>query len=111
MQPNTVHVLACFGGAGPQHTCAVAQMLGMRTMLHRHGGVLSMNGNDAANAMEECQSPSANVWDNDDSNDFAPLIAKATQTLTDQGYLEDNMQGQPRYDAGEQRRLHFPAEL
>lgn len=30
------HVLACFGGAGGQHACAVAKSLGMRTVLvHR----------------------------------------------------------------------------
>lgn len=26
------HVLACFGGAGGQHACAIARALGMRTI-------------------------------------------------------------------------------
>ena len=30
------HVLACFGGAGGQHACSIAQSLGMSTVLiHR----------------------------------------------------------------------------
>ena len=39
------HVLACFGGAGGQHACAIARMLGMKTVfIHRHSGVLSAVG-------------------------------------------------------------------
>ncbi|CAA3015581.1 5-oxoprolinase [Olea europaea subsp. europaea] len=30
------HALACFGGAGPQHACAIARALGMKEVLiHR----------------------------------------------------------------------------
>ena len=30
------HVLACFGGAGGQHACAIAQSLGIQTVIiHR----------------------------------------------------------------------------
>lgn len=33
------HVLACFGGAGGQHACAIATALGMKTIfVHRLGG-------------------------------------------------------------------------
>ena len=39
------HVLNCFGGAGGQHACLVADALGMKTvMLHPHAGVLSAYG-------------------------------------------------------------------
>jgi 5-oxoprolinase (ATP-hydrolysing) len=42
--PST-HTLACFGGAGPQHACLVADALGMsRVLVHRHAGVLSAYG-------------------------------------------------------------------
>ena len=38
----TTHKLACFGGAGPQHACAMAKALGMSSVfVHRYGGVLS----------------------------------------------------------------------
>ena len=39
------HVLACFGGAGGQHACAIAAALGMRTIfVHRYSGILSAVG-------------------------------------------------------------------
>lgn len=35
----SAHALACFGGAGGQHACAIARSLGMRTIfVHRCGG-------------------------------------------------------------------------
>lgn len=31
------HILACFGGAGGQHACAIARSLGMKTVfIHRY---------------------------------------------------------------------------
>ena len=39
------HALLAFGGAGPQHACAVAEALGMRTILvPEHAGILSAVG-------------------------------------------------------------------
>ncbi|QDT65445.1 hydantoinase B/oxoprolinase family protein [Calycomorphotria hydatis] len=39
------HLLVCFGGAGPQHACAVARALGMKEILiHPYAGVLSAYG-------------------------------------------------------------------
>ena len=39
------HVLACFGGAGGQHACAIATALGMHTIfVHRYAGILSAVG-------------------------------------------------------------------
>jgi len=41
----TTHVLACFGGAGPQHACAIARALGMRRIfISRFSGILSAYG-------------------------------------------------------------------
>ncbi|MBS0366497.1 MAG: hydantoinase B/oxoprolinase family protein [Proteobacteria bacterium] len=41
----TTYALACFGGAGGQHACAVADALGMRRILiHRHASLLSALG-------------------------------------------------------------------
>jgi len=35
----STHILACFGGAGPQHACAMAKALGMaEVFVHRYGG-------------------------------------------------------------------------
>lgn len=45
------YALACFGGAGPQHACAIAEALGIRTiLLHPLGGVLSAYGMGLADA-------------------------------------------------------------
>ncbi len=41
----TEYTLCCFGGAGGQHACLVADALGMeRVLIHRHAGVLSAYG-------------------------------------------------------------------
>ena len=41
----TEYALCCFGGAGGQHACGVADILGMKTIvIHPHAGVLSAYG-------------------------------------------------------------------
>uniref|UniRef100_A0A8C3P9S2 5-oxoprolinase, ATP-hydrolysing n=1 Tax=Chrysemys picta bellii TaxID=8478 RepID=A0A8C3P9S2_CHRPI len=52
------HVLACFGGAGGQHACAIARALGMkRVFIHRHSGILSAYGLALADVVHEAQEP------------------------------------------------------
>ena len=52
------HCLACFGGAGAQHACAIAQNLGMRTIfVQRYAGVLSAVGIGLADVVAEEQVP------------------------------------------------------
>lgn len=52
----TTHALACFGGAGPQFCCAIAQALGMkRIKVHRLSGVLSAYGLSLADVVCERQ--------------------------------------------------------
>lgn len=54
----TGYTLQCFGGAGGQHACLVADALGMKTVLiHPHAGVLSAYGMGLAEirAMREVQ--------------------------------------------------------
>lgn len=52
------HVLACFGGAGGQHACAIARALGMKTVfIHKYSGVLSAYGMALADVVEEVQEP------------------------------------------------------
>ncbi|MCP5086263.1 MAG: 5-oxoprolinase, partial [Rhodobacteraceae bacterium] len=44
------YALTCFGGAGGQHACAVADALGMQTVhIHPHSGILSAYGMGLAN--------------------------------------------------------------
>jgi len=50
------HVLACFGGAGGQHACAIARALGMRTIfVQRYAGILSAVGIGLADVVSEAQ--------------------------------------------------------
>ncbi|XP_030631062.1 5-oxoprolinase [Chanos chanos] len=52
------HVLACFGGAGGQHACAIARALGMKTVfIHKYSGILSAYGLALADVVEEVQEP------------------------------------------------------
>ena len=52
------HALACFGGAGGQHACAIARSLGMKTIfIHRYSGILSAVGIGLADVVAEEQ-----VW-------------------------------------------------
>jgi len=54
------HVLACFGGAGGQHACALARSLGIpRVRIHRFAGILSAYGLGLADVVRERQQPAA----------------------------------------------------
>lgn len=92
--------MQCFGGAGGQHACLVADALGMRKVLiHPHAGVLSAYGMGLAEirAMREVQMD-------------APLtdIAKAERTL--EAIAEDaraEVAGQGIGEVSIQRRAHL----
>ncbi|RNA32525.1 5-oxoprolinase [Brachionus plicatilis] len=52
------HLLACFGGAGGQHACAIARSLGIRKILvNRFSGILSAFGLSLADVVVEKQEP------------------------------------------------------
>ena len=56
------HVLACFGGAGGQHACALARDLGISLVfVHRFAGILSAYGIGLADLTIERQEPAAEV--------------------------------------------------
>lgn len=98
----TTHTLACFGGAGPQHACAIAKALGMtKVFVHRYGGVLSAYGLSMADAVHEEQEPAAEVYSTpeggvnadiaDREERMAHLAAKATEQLVHQGYKKEEI--------------------
>jgi 5-oxoprolinase (ATP-hydrolysing) len=92
----TTHTLACFGGAGPQHACAMAKALGMsRVFVHRYGGVLSAYGLSMADAVQEMQEPTAEIYNTNDSaqrdDRMSYLVSKATAALVEQGYTEEQI--------------------
>ena len=50
--------MACFGGAGGQHACAIARSLGMNTVyVHKYAGILSAYGMALADVIHEEQAP------------------------------------------------------
>jgi 5-oxoprolinase (ATP-hydrolysing) len=50
------HVLAAFGGAGPQHACAVAKALGIKSIkVHKYSGILSAFGMGLADVVRDKQ--------------------------------------------------------
>ena len=92
----TTHILACFGGAGPQHACAMAKALGMsEVFVHRYGGVLSAYGLLLADAVHEDQEPAAEVYKGVISTNgkerLAHLKHVSTEALKKQGYDENSI--------------------
>ena len=79
----TRYTLQCFGGAGGQHACLVADALGIeRVMIHPFAGVLSAYGMGLADTVELRQrtlagEPLEDVLDE--------LVAEATEALRNQG--------------------------
>nr|XP_015209776.1 PREDICTED: 5-oxoprolinase isoform X1 [Lepisosteus oculatus] len=72
------HVLACFGGAGGQHACAIARALGMKTVfIHKYSGVLSAYGLALADVVEELQEPCSWCYE---SQSF-PLLDERVECL------------------------------
>ncbi|KAG1858565.1 Hydantoinase/oxoprolinase-domain-containing protein [Suillus subluteus] len=57
------HVLASFGGAGGQHACEIASLLGIKTILiHRYSSILSAYGLALADRAYELQEPSSTFY-------------------------------------------------
>ena len=94
----TEYVLNCFGGAGGQHACRVADALGMRRVfLHPFAGVLSAYGMGLAEvrALREAQC-GLPLADDDIENALAqlaePLLSAATDEVRQQGILQFSKQ-------------------
>lgn len=90
------HALACFGGAGPQHACAIAQSLGMsEVIVHRFCGILSAYGMGLADVIEEAQEPYSAVYSPEStveaSRREAALSTQVKQKLQEQGIREENI--------------------
>jgi 5-oxoprolinase (ATP-hydrolysing) len=100
----TRYTLQCFGGAGGQHACAVADALGMqRVFIHPLAGVLSAYGMGLADqvAMRE-----ASLEAPLDATGIA-LAAQRLATLAQQAADEVHAQGVAREDVKLRRRYHL----
>jgi 5-oxoprolinase (ATP-hydrolysing) len=91
------HILACFGGAGGQHACAVAKILGIeKIFVHRFAGILSAFGMGLADVFEEIRQPVAYKL-----KDLSRLLAdierlrvEAGAIIKEQGFSENQIEVQ-----------------
>ncbi|KAK7429162.1 hypothetical protein QQZ08_004377 [Neonectria magnoliae] len=90
------HYLACFGGAGGQHACSVASVLGIsRIIIHKYSSILSAYGMSLADVVHEIQRPAAITYTQDSEDtireQLEALAAQATVDLTKQGFAPDRI--------------------
>ncbi|RZF46443.1 hypothetical protein LSTR_LSTR012518 [Laodelphax striatellus] len=90
------HVLACFGGAGAQHACAVARSLGMsRVVVHKYAGILSAYGMALADVVEELQEPCAKAYKQENfkyvDERLLALSILSRKKLISQGFKDDQI--------------------
>ena len=83
----TRYTLACFGGAGGQHACRVADALGMeRILVHPLAGVLSAYGIGLADVKAVREASWLKPLSEDFSAGVRALEAAARSDLVDQGF-------------------------
>ncbi|KAL4958110.1 putative 5-oxoprolinase [Aspergillus filifer] len=87
------HNLACFGGAGGQHACAIASSLSIGTVIiHRYSSILSAYGMALADVVHEAQEPASGVFTEDSmpviNERIAELKNRVTEALTSDGIDE-----------------------
>ena len=91
------HVLATFGGAGPQHACAIARALGIsKIFIHRFSGILSAYGMGLADVVAEKQRPSQVTYSSVRRADLLEgldiLQQEAETELAGQGFFPDKIE-------------------
>ncbi|ORY34173.1 hypothetical protein LY90DRAFT_459983 [Neocallimastix californiae] len=90
------HVLACFGGAGPQHACAIAKQLGIKKIwIHRYASVLSAYGLSTADFVYELQEPCAEIYSEENlekiKKSVQKIIDKCDEKLKQYGFKNDEI--------------------
>jgi len=97
----TEYTLATFGGAGGQHACAVADALGMTSVLiHPLAGVLSAYGMGLADVtamrQQAVEAPLSDETLGRVADVVRSLEADARKELADEGLTEDRIRSEPR---------------
>ncbi|MEA2110182.1 MAG: hydantoinase B/oxoprolinase family protein [Pseudomonadota bacterium] len=90
------HILATFGGAGPQHAVAIARALGIKKIfIHRYAGILSAYGMGLADVVIERQRPAAVIYEPGTRQELeAGLEELSLQAITElqtQGFNRENI--------------------
>lgn len=94
---TSAHNLACFGGAGGQHACAIASSLSIKTVIvHRYSSILSAYGMALADVVHEAQEPASGALTASAmeiiNGRIEILKAKVTEALTADGIEETRIQ-------------------
>lgn len=77
------HNLACFGGAGGQHACDIANQLGIkRVLIHKYSAILSAYGMALADTVQEARMPCAQVLSDNSILVLKPMFAELKQKTT-----------------------------
>uniref|UniRef100_T1J869 5-oxoprolinase n=1 Tax=Strigamia maritima TaxID=126957 RepID=T1J869_STRMM len=98
------HCLACFGGAGGQHACAIARTLGMTSVfIHRYAGILSAYGMALADVVHEAQEPCAKPYTR---NNFTYLDNRLTK-LTEECVEHLEKEGFESHEIRTEQFLHL----
>jgi 5-oxoprolinase (ATP-hydrolysing) len=88
----TRYTLACFGGAGGQHACKVADALGMeRILIHPLAGVLSAYGIGIADVKAIRETSWLKPLDEDFSSALVELEARAREAMVEQNVQPDRI--------------------
>ena len=88
----TAHALACFGGAGPQHCCAIARLLGMKKIyINKYAGILSAYGLSLADVVIEKQVPFSSMAI--DATETLQIISRGLDALEEESILALKQQG------------------
>jgi 5-oxoprolinase (ATP-hydrolysing) len=88
----TRYTLACFGGAGGQHACRVADALGMeRILVHPLAGVLSAYGIGIADVKAIRETSLLKPLGEDFTGALADLEQRAREALTEQGIASEHV--------------------
>ena len=90
------HRLATFGGAGGQHSCAIAEALGIsQVLIHRYSSVLSAYGMALADVVHEVQEPASIIFSSRTGKDLETRLEQLQKTAIDEllkdGFEKDNI--------------------
>lgn len=93
---TSVHHLACFGGAGGQHACSVANVLGItRVIIHKYSSILSAYGMALADVVHDSSQPTSDLFTKETIPTFRATLETIAQTsekiLQDQGFQKENI--------------------
>ena len=93
---TSTHRLATFGGAGGQHSCAIAESLGIsQIFIHRYSSVLSAYGMALADVVHEVQEPSSAVFSSKTEKELQKRVEdlqkRATEELKKEGFDDDSI--------------------